>query len=360
MCIDTARVLFGVHSTGRDPILAEDQAISNRSQDLASSRSVSIVVPVYNGEASLNELAVSVAETFRSSLLTMEMILVDDGSRDDSWATIQALADDHPWITGIRMARNFGQHNALLAGIRAARYEVLVTMDDDLQHPPDQVPRMLAALGENVDLVYGTAEREEHGLLRSLASRFTKFALATAMGSPNARYVSAFRAFRTNLRDSFERNVDPSLTLDVLLSWSTTRVTCVPVQMAERRHGTSNYTVRRLLRHATNMITGYSLAPLRLVSYMGIGFSLFGWAILMYVLIRYALYGGKVPGFTFLAALIAVFSGAQMFALGILGEYLGRIHFRSMNQPQYVVRETTDPRLTLEHAPIDEMNGLQR
>jgi undecaprenyl-phosphate 4-deoxy-4-formamido-L-arabinose transferase len=237
--------------------------------------------------------------------------------------------------------RNFGQHNALLAGIRAANHDIIVTMDDDLQHRPDQIHELLGALQDGVDLVYGIPQAEEHGWMRSFASEITKVALARTMHSPAARNVSAFRAFRRVLRDGFAGNTDPRVTLDVLLSWSTSHIRAITVRMDPRRYGTSNYTWRRLLRHAVNMITGYSTAPLRFVTYLGMGFSAFGWLVLMFVLIRYAVGGGGVPGFTFLAALTAVFSGAQMLALGILGEYLARMHFRSMSQPQYVVRETT-------------------
>ena len=130
--------------------------------------------------------------------------------------------------------------------------------------------------------------------------------------------------------------------------------------MERRRYGRSNYSARLLLRHALNMITGYSTLPLRLVTYMGLGFSLFGWAVLAFVLLHYALYGVAVPGFTFVASLVAVFSGAQMLALGILGEYLGRVHFRSMRKPQYIVREITNAEvLPRPDALPDQVDRLQ-
>ena len=302
---------------------------------------VSIVVPVYNGERSLTELVTGLDASLRQVGVTIEVILVDDGSPDGSWAVIEHLAAEHPWVRGIRFMRNFGQHNALIAGTRDAQYEVVVTMDDDLQHPPDQVLLLVDAMEPDVDLVYGFAAEEEHGPLRSLASRVVKLALASTLRNEAAKYVSAFRAFRLVLRDSFATNSDPGLTLDVLLSWSTARVKAVPVRMRPRKYGRSNYSVRLLLRHALNMITGYSTLPLRVVTYMGVVFSLFGWAVLVFVVLHYFVYGVAVPGFTFVASLVAVFSGAQMFALGIVGEYLGRIHFRSMRQPQYVVREKT-------------------
>jgi glycosyltransferase involved in cell wall biosynthesis len=303
--------------------------------------SISVVVPVYNGEATLHELTESIIQTMAMTGTGFEIIFVDDGSPDGSWDEIRRMSPKDPHIRGIRLSRNFGQHNALIAGIRAARNDVIITMDDDLQHPPDQIPRLLEALTPEVDLVYGCANEEEHGRLRSLASRIVKLALAATLHSRVAKDISAFRAFRTYLRSAFDRNVDSEVNVDVLLSWSTRRVDAVSVRMDHRRVGKSNYTFRSLLRHALNMITGYSVLPLRLVTMLGLGFTCFGLMVLTYVLVRYLLYGGKVPGFTFIAALVALFSGAQMFALGILGEYLGRIHSRSMHEPQYVVRDAT-------------------
>src|SRR5205823_11646604 len=140
----------------------------------------------------------------RTALTTeYEIVLVDDGSRDDSWEAIRALTQDHASVHGIKLMRNYGQHNALLCGIRAAKYEVIVTMDDDLQHPPEEIPRLLARLEEGFDVVYGAPEAEQNGLMRALASRITRLALRTAVGSEVAKNVSAFRIFRTQLREAF-------------------------------------------------------------------------------------------------------------------------------------------------------------
>jgi glycosyltransferase involved in cell wall biosynthesis len=231
----------------------------------------------------------------------------------------------------------------LLAGIRNSMGDLVVTMDDDLQHPPEEIPKLLSALTEELDLIYGYPETERHGILRNAASAGLKVALATTLGLGTARHVSAFRLVRRPLLDATTSNTDSGLNLDVLLSWATTRIAAVPVREDERRYGQSNYTVRRLIRHAVNMVTGYSTLPLRFVSYLGVTFALFGVAVMTYLLTHFALYGGVVPGFTFVASLISVFSGSQLFALGILGEYLGRIHFRSMNRPQYAIRSVVNP-----------------
>jgi undecaprenyl-phosphate 4-deoxy-4-formamido-L-arabinose transferase len=272
-----------------------------------------------------------------------EVVLVNDGSRDESWARIAELAAARPWVRGLNLMRNYGQHNALLCGIRAARYDVVVTMDDDLQNPPEEIPRLLARLGDDCDVVYGTPRAEQHGFWRDVASQVTKLALQSAMGVEIARQVSAFRAFRTQLRDAFAQYDGPFVSIDVLLTWGTTRFAAVPVRQDPRERGPSNYTFRKLLTHALNMLTGFSTLPLQIASVIGFALTLFGIGVLVFVLARYVWSGDPVPGFPFLASVIAIFSGAQLFALGIIGEYLARMHFRLMARPTYAVRADTRP-----------------
>src|ERR1700682_1510213 len=299
---------------------------------------VSVVVPVYNSEDSLQELVERVAKVLDSREREYELILVNERTRDRSWEQICDLAHRPRWVSGINLMRNFGQHNALLCGIRVARFEVIVTIDDDLQNPPEEIPHLLEKLNEGFDVVYGTPDREEHGVWRNVASRVTKLALESTMGAETASKVSAFRAFRTALRDAFDSYRGPFVSVDVLLSWATTRFTSLPVNHQPRRMGVSNYTFRKLIRHAMNMMTGFSAVPLQLASLIGFCFTLFGLLVLGVVLGRYMFHGGTVPGFSFLASVIAIFSGAQLFALGIIGEYLARMHFRMMDRPAYVVR----------------------
>ena len=302
---------------------------------------VSVVVPVFNSYRSLPELAERVAQALTPVTRAYELVFVDDGSRDTSWDVIMKLAREDRRVHGLVLSRNFGQHNALLAGIRAANYEIVVTMDDDLQHRPEEIPRLLAELTQDVDLVYGTPVEEEHGFWRSFCSRSVKAALATSLGASNARSISAFRAFRTSLRDGFMTD-DAFPSIDVLLSWTTTRTTQIGVEMDDRKYGRSHYNFRRLVRHSLNMVTGYSTGPLRLVTLVGFAFAFFGLGLFLFVIVRWFIFGSTVAGFTFLAAIISSFSGAQMLAIGILGEYVGRIHFRSMRRPMFLVRTTTD------------------
>jgi len=298
---------------------------------------LSIVVPVYNSEKSLPSLVVRMAPLLADG--RGELILVDDASRDASWEAIRKISGE-PWsVRAIRLMRNSGQHAALLAGIRAARGEIIITMDDDLQHPPEEVPKLLEKLAEGFDVVYGTPRRLPHSVWRNLASWTTKIVVQRAMGAETARQVSAFRAFRTSLRDAFAHYYGAFVSIDVLLTWGTTRFAAVPVEHRSREVGRSNYTFRTLIVHALTMVTGFSTLPLRLASLVGFCFTLVGLLVLGWVVGVFLLRHGSVPGFPFLASIIAIFSGAQLFALGIVGEYLARMHVRTMGRPPYTIAE---------------------
>lgn len=304
-------------------------------------RSISVITPVYNGEASIGELCRRLAEVLPRISAQHEVIFVNDGSRDRSWETISELCSRSPVVRGLNLMRNYGQHNALLCGIRAAKYDLVVTMDDDLQHPPEEIPRLLARLEEGFDVVYGTPEAERNGLMRALASRITRLALRAAAGSKVAKNVSAFRIFRTQLREAFAGYQTSFVSIDVLLTWATNRFAAVRVAFKPRHSGSSNYTFAKLVRHAFDMMTGLSTAPLQLASLIGFGCTLFGVSIFIYVVGRYFI-EGSIPGFPFLASIIAIFSGAQLFAIGVIGEYLARMHFRTMNRPAYAVRNISE------------------
>jgi undecaprenyl-phosphate 4-deoxy-4-formamido-L-arabinose transferase len=300
---------------------------------------VSVVVPVYNSEGSLAQLVTRLEAVLDASGSTHEIILVNDGSRDRSWEVIGSLAASRRSVRGINLMRNYGQHNALLCGIRAARYDVTVTIDDDLQNPPEEIPKLLDELERGYDVVYGTPAAEAHGLLRDLASRMTKVALQSTMGAQTARRVSAFRAIRTPTRDAFAAYRSPFVSIDVLLTWGTSQFSAVVVEHHPRSIGGSNYTLRKLVTHALNMTTGFSTLPLQVASVAGFAFMFFGIGVLLYVVGRYLLQGTTVQGFPFLASVIAIFSGVQLFALGMIGEYLARMHFRMMERPSYAVRQ---------------------
>jgi len=303
---------------------------------------ISVIVPVYFGEKTLPDLVKRLEVVLGEAADQYEIILVNDGSTDHSWEVISELAQKFSTVRGINLMRNFGQHNALLAGIRSASFDLCVTMDDDLQHDPALIPVLLAKLEEGYDVVYGSPLAEKHGLWRDLASVITKATLATVMNAASARHVSALRIFYTRLRDAFEQYNGPAVSIDVLLTWGTSRFGYVEVKHEKRMIGESHYTFRKLVTHALNLMTGFSTIPLRISTGLGFTFILFGIVIFLYVFIRYLIQGGAVPGFTFLASTVTIFSGVQLFVLGIMGEYLARMHFRLMDKPPYVIKTITD------------------
>jgi glycosyltransferase involved in cell wall biosynthesis len=298
---------------------------------------LSIVVPVYKGETFIEPLVAELSRTLPTFTEKYEIILVNDGSPDNSWQLIQRLTSKYPCVRGIRMMRNYGQHNATLCGIREARYEIVVTLDQDLQHPPEEIPLLLAKLDEGYDVVYGSPRKLPQGFWRNLMTAAIKWILAKVVGLPAVRNVSAFRAFRTHLRDAFVNFQNPSLIIDVLLSWGTTRFTSVQVNIPQAER--TNYNFKMLVRAATLILIGYSTLPLRFASWVGFVMTLFGLGVFIYVLVIYFV-AGSIPGFPFLASIIALFSGAQLFGLGIFGEYLARMFDRSMDKPTYVISET--------------------
>jgi glycosyltransferase involved in cell wall biosynthesis len=298
---------------------------------------LSVVVPVYRGESLIEPLVERLKETLPKFAKKHEVILVDDGSPDSSWEVIERLAKKYEWVRGICLMRNYGQHNATLCGARLARYEVTVTMDQDLQHLPEDIPLLLAELERGYDVVYGAPKTLPQGFVRNLLTANIKRILAGTMGVPSVKNISAFRAFRTHLRSAFENFQSPTMIIDVLLSWGTARFSSVQVDITKAR--TSNYNFSTLIRAALLILTGYSTKPLRLASWIGFAMTLFGLGVFIYVVVIYFTLG-SLPGFPFLASIIALFSGAQLFALGIFGEYLARMFDRSMDRPTYVIYQT--------------------
>lgn len=299
---------------------------------------ISVVIPVYRGAHLITRLVERCAQALPVLAEEFEVILVNDGSPDDAWTVIEQLASRYPWVVGLNLMRNYGQHNATLCGVRAARHEVCVTLDQDLQHPPEEIPILLAELEKGFDVVYGAPRKLPQGFLRNFMTSAIKSILAHAMSVPSVRTISAFRAFRTELRQAFALFQNPNLIIDVLLSWGTGRITSVPVNILAAE--SSNYSLGALVKAAVLILTGYSTAPLRLGSWLGFGMTFFGLAVFLYVCYVYFAVG-SVPGFPFLASIISLFGGAQLLMLGIFGEYLARIFDRSMDRPTYVVSSRT-------------------
>lgn len=269
-----------------------------------------------------------------------EIILVEDGGGQGTWECISQLAENHEQIVGVRLGRNFGQHNALLAGVRKATFDVIVTMDDDLQNPPEEMIKLVDALrGGRGDVIYGVPESAAQSRWRRGSGWAARTAMKKVLGVDEVIGMSSFRAFRTHLREAFSDRLGPGVSLDALLSWGTANFHIVKVKHSDRLVGSSNYSFRKLWHFMVDTMTGYSTLPLRFVSVVGFCTALFGVSLVVIFVLVPFVRQTSVPGFPFLASTIIVFSGIQLTTLGVIGEYLSRMHFRIMNKPEYVIAE---------------------
>ena len=301
---------------------------------------ISVVIPVYNSELILPALIDRLIPALEKITNAFEILLVNDGSHDKSWQVVSELAKKNRQIIGFNLMRNYGQHNALLCGIRSAKNDIVITMDDDLQHPPEEIYKLVEKMLEGFDVVYGIPCRQVHERWRNFFSWFTKSVLSKTLGIKSIKSISAFRAIRRDLKKAFENFDSPNILIDALLAWGTNNFGTVEVNEEKRSIGRSNYTFVKLFRIAMLVLTGFSTLPLRIASAIGFLFTLFGAGVLIYVGVK-TFQEGSIPGFPFIASIISIFSGVQLFTLGIFGEYLARIFNRSMNHPAYVIGETT-------------------
>ena len=299
---------------------------------------LSIVVPVYNSAGTLGSLLERLTQTIGTLTQSYEIILVDDGSRDESWAVIQALRVkyvDH--LVAVQLMRNYGQHNTLMCGLGVARGEYVVTMDDDLQNPPEEIPKLLGHIKlHGLDLVYGCPSARNHAAWRNLGSTIVWHFYRTVFRNPVT--PTPFRIMRHQLAQSV-MFYDLNFTyLDGLLAWCTSRIASVEVEHHARAQGRSGYSLGKLLGLALNLYTNFSLIPLQIVSGLGFVTAASGFLVGIYYLFQFLASSIAVPGFASTIIAILILGGAQLLALGVIGEYLGRLHLNVNRKPQYVIR----------------------
>ncbi len=303
---------------------------------------ISIVVPVYNAEAHLERLTAAIAREL--TWCEYELILVNDGSTDQSWAVIERLSDAAPHVVGVNLTRNSGQQAATLAGMRMVRHPVIVTMDDDLQHHPQDIRPLVEKLAEGHDVVFGVPAAPQHGLLRNLMTKLTKHAIRVTLGLRSSLETSSFRAIDGAIAATIRDYPGYYVDVDAILSWTTKSFVSTPVPHYKRESGRSNYGFVKLAEYTLNMITQFTTLPLRFIFFLGLLATLFGFGIMVVLAANYFAGGGRVPGFLFLASMIAIFSGTQIFAIAVIGEYLGKIHAASTGRPGAIVRSVTRAR----------------
>jgi undecaprenyl-phosphate 4-deoxy-4-formamido-L-arabinose transferase len=289
--------------------------------------------------------------------LRYEIVFVDDGSADDSWKVLGELHAEYPdRIVAIQLMRNYGQHNALMAGFRHARGRFVVTMDDDLQNPPEEIPKLLKAIEDkNLDLVYGCYEDKQHRAWRNLGSALINGFYRLIFRSKVT--ISSFRIIRRELLESIFLYSLNFTFVDGLLAWNTQRVGQVMVEHHARTTGRSGYSLGKLAVLALNLFTNFSLLPLQLVSFLGFLAAGGGMVMAVYYFVQYLRANITVPGYASTIIAVLILGGTNLLALGIIGEYLGRLHLNVNRKPQYVERtvlETVDPPANVQPSDGDQ------
>jgi glycosyltransferase involved in cell wall biosynthesis len=323
-----------------------------------SALALSIVIPVYNGARSIREL-VAALET-----LTVpgghEIVLVNDSSPDDSLAICRDLvARAKLPMTLVDLSRNFGEHNAVMAGLRQARGAHIITMDDDLQNPPSEVLRLLGyAQSSGKEVVYTFYAQKEHTSWRNLGSRFTNRVADLLLDKPKGLYLSSFRCLSAFVAREITRYEGPFPYVDGLILQVTQSIGSLAVQHLPRAHGGSNYTFRRLVRLWLNMFVNFSVMPLRLATFGGFLLGACGLAGAIWVVLD-ALFYATPPGWASISVAVLLLSGVQLTMLGLIGEYLGRLYLTANRKPQSIVKEVLKSEMAERlRTPEDRPSGL--
>ncbi|KAA0140533.1 glycosyltransferase family 2 protein [Gimesia chilikensis] len=305
---------------------------------MSESLELSIVVPVYESAETLRGLSERLVAAASQITASFEIIFVDDGSQDKSWQVLSALISENPLIIkGLQLMRNYGQHNALMCGFKHSNGRIIVTLDDDLQNPPEEMYRLYQYLEETgTDVLYGLPFRRNDGSFRKLASIPIQFFIQKSIGLPGP--VSAYRLIRRPVIDAILCYKLNFTFIDGLISWNTSRISYLEIEHQPRSRGRSGYSIRKLLLHALNIITNFSIFPLQIASATGLVTSLLGLSLGIFYLIQYSINNISVPGYASTIIAILTLGGLQLLALGIVGEYVGRVHLNINSKPQYTVR----------------------
>ena len=309
---------------------------------MMDSLQVSVVIPVFNEELVLHEFYPRLKKEAESWGKSYELLFVDDGSTDNSFELICKWKKIDSSIRVIKFTRNFGQQAAVLAGFRESRGNIVVQIDSDLQNPPEEIKRLLGAFTDEVDLVVTIPRKRRDSALRILGSKVLHSLAQALFGNRFKLNLSSFRAMRRSVIEKIDQCQDRSRYMAVLMSWMAVPTVHVEVDHHLRKMGQTKYGVLPLLRLTWDLITGYSNFPLRLVTYLGLLGAGMGFAIMMFLLYQRLVAGILIEGFVVLSAVFSFFAGVQLLSIGFLGEYLGRVHLKIQNRPEYIVHKVID------------------
>jgi undecaprenyl-phosphate 4-deoxy-4-formamido-L-arabinose transferase len=307
--------------------------------DAEPSQLVSIVVPVYNEAANLPAFWHRLEPVISNSGYACEVIFIDDGSTDASLALLRETAATDERIRIVELARNFGQHSALLAGFRNCHGDIVVTLDADLQNPPEEIPRLLAAIEAGNDVVGGWREDRHDSGYRRMASRLHNHLTSAIVGVSMHDYGCMLRAYRRHIVETVVACDEKAAFVPALANSFAKRVAEIPVAHAERANGESKYSLFKLAHLSVNLITGFSNFPIQVLSLTGIGISVLAMLMATFLLAHRIIYGPQQEGALWILFAVAfLFFGLVFLALGLIGEYAGRIYLEVRRRPTYIVR----------------------
>lgn len=300
---------------------------------------ISVIIPCYNSEKTLAELVIRITAVLNTSL--HEIILINDASLDKTWPAIQEIVKTQNKVKGINLMRNFGQHSALLCGLNYVSGEVIITMDDDLQNPPEEISKLVNLLesDQNIDAVIGIPKKAKQSFIKRLGSKFLNHVSSKILNKPKDLKVSSFRALRRSLVDEMKTNQTTNPAFSSILLNYTRNVKNVEVQHAKRTYGNSGYGMGKSVKLFLNAVLNYSTLPLKIVSNIGIIASIAGFGLAIFYLIKYFIGNITVPGWTTIIVLLLFFFGLILFSIGIIGEYLIRIISEVNHTRQYVIKD---------------------
>ncbi len=303
-------------------------------------KTISFVIPCYRSEHTLENVVAEICETMENlEQYSHEIILVNDCSPDGTWEVIRRLCREDGRVRGINFARNFGQHAALMAGLRQSVGEYVVCLDDDGQTPADEVGKLLNKLEEGYDAVYASYAHKQHSLFRNLGSKVNELMTRIMLEKPRELYISSYFAVRRFVVEDMIRYENSYPYVIGLVLRATKNITNVEVNHRERQEGSSGYTLKKLLGLWFNGFTAFSVKPLRIATCIGCLSAGVGFLYGLYTIVK-RLFNPQVPmGFSSIMAAIVFFGGMIMIMLGLIGEYIGRIYISLNNSPQYVIRE---------------------
>lgn len=304
---------------------------------------LSVVIPVYNEEDNLVELHARLGATLNQAGYSWEVIYVDDGSRDRSWDLLSGLHEADPeHVRLVRFIRNYGQHMAVFAGFERVRGQVVATLDADLQNPPEEIPKLVAKLDEGFDLVSGWRQQRHDSWLRKMPSYLVNRITSRVVGVDMRDYGCMLRVYRREVVEAMNQCRETSSFIPALANSFAGRVAEIPVGHAERHAGRSKYSFIGLIRLNFDLMTGFSVLPIQLVSLLGVLVALAGLLFGVFLFVRRLMVGPEVEGVFTLFAILFVFIGLQILGMGLIGEYVGRIYREVRGRPRFVVRETRD------------------